>query len=148
MKQNKQIVIISGCLINYGKFLMVQRDEEECPKAHLKWEFPGGKVDFGETPEESLTREFLEETGRVIKIKELLPFSQTAYWDYDWGTQQTLCFCYLCELINDGEPKGRDHHVKDIRWFTFDEVKSLPSLPGTVKFLNLAQERFMGREDQ
>lgn len=49
-KTTKQITIFSGAVVKGDQILMVQRTEEECPEAHLKWEFPGGKVDFGETP--------------------------------------------------------------------------------------------------
>ncbi|NTU46963.1 NUDIX domain-containing protein [Candidatus Roizmanbacteria bacterium] len=86
---NKQITVIVGCLIHEGKVLLIQRNEKECPEAHLKWELPGGKIDFGETPEEALVREFLEETGRLVRVVNLLPEVRTIYWDYEWGRQQT-----------------------------------------------------------
>lgn len=137
---NRQIVIICGCLVRDSKVLLVQRDEEECPEAHLKWEFPGGKVDFGETLEESLTREFLEETGRRVRVRRIIPFTQTVYWKYDWGTQQTLCFYYLCELIKEGRPKIKDHHVRQVKWVNLEEARSLSSLPGTKEVLSLVRE--------
>jgi 8-oxo-dGTP diphosphatase len=118
---------------------MVQRDEEECKEAHMKWEFPGGKVEFGETPEESLSREFEEETGMVVKVEKMLPFVQTAYWDYAWGTQQTLCFMFLCSFMKE-VPHTKDHHVHKIEWFTFEEALKLPSLPGTSTILSLVKE--------
>lgn len=138
----KQITIFCGCLIKDNQVLLVQRDEPECKEAHLKWEFPGGKVNFGETPEQSLEREFLEETGRKVRVMELLPFVQTAYWEYDWGTQQTLCFCYLCELITDGQPKVKDHHVKQISWIDLKKAKTLPALPGTTEILDIVEEHY------
>lgn len=135
---NKQIVVFSGCVVNKNKILMVQRNEEENPKAHLKWEFPGGKVDFGETPEESLIRELKEETGRIITIKKLLPFIQTVYWDYEWGQQQTLCFVFLCELLSEGTVTD-DHHIADIKWFSITDAKQLDSLPGTREILEIIE---------
>ena len=136
---NKQITVFCGCLIRDGKILMIQRNEEECPQAHLKWEFPGGKVDYGETPQESLEREFLEETGITIKVKKLIPYIKTNYWKYEWGEQQTLCFYFICELIKEEKPKEKDHHVEKIAWIKLDEIKNLPTLPGINETLEVVK---------
>jgi mutator protein MutT len=136
---NKQITVFSGCLIQDGKVLLVQRDEEECKDAHMKWEFPGGKVDFGETPEQAIVREFEEETGYRVKVEKLLPYVATNYWDYAWGRQQTLCFVFVCNFIKEVTHK-KDHHVNKIKWFSFDEVAGLSSLPGTVEILKMAKK--------
>jgi 8-oxo-dGTP diphosphatase len=134
MKKTKQITIFSGCVIHEDKVLMVKRNEEECPEAHLKWEFPGGKVDFGETPEESVFREIFEETGVKAKIIKLLPFVNTTYWEYEWGTQQTLCFVFLCEFISQVKIE-KDHHVEEISWMETKKIMSLDCLPGTKEVL-------------
>ncbi len=131
---NKQIVIFSGCLVKDGKILMVQRDEEECEDAHMKWEFPGGKVDFGETPEQAIEREFKEETGIEVKAVKLMPYVQTVYWDYEWGKQQTICFIFICEYVKEVE-YVKDHHVNKIAWYTPDEILKLQSLPGTEEII-------------
>ena len=140
---NKQITIFSGCVVNNDKVLMAQRDEVECPEAHLKWELPGGKVDFGETPAEAVAREIWEETGRKVKVVKLLPYVQTVYWDYEWGKQQTLCFCYLRELIEDGKPQEKDHHIEKIEWIPIEKAKTLPSLPGVTEILELVTKEFV-----
>jgi 8-oxo-dGTP diphosphatase len=134
-KKTKQITVFSGCVIKGDKVLMVLRNEPECPEAHLKWEFPGGKVDFEETPEESVAREIFEETGVEVKVKELLPWVGTSYWEYEWGTQQTLCFVYVCEYISQKKVK-KDHHVEKIEWVKIVDVKKLPSLPGTYEVID------------
>lgn len=136
MQKTKQITVFSGCVIKGDKVLMVLRNEPECKEAHLKWEFPGGKVDFGETPEESVAREIFEETGVKVKVKRLIPWVGTAYWEYNWGTQQTLCFVYECEFVSQQEVE-KDHHVEKIEWVNIVEVKKLPSLPGTHEILDL-----------
>lgn len=138
MQKTKQITVFSGCVAREGKILMVLRNEPECPAAHLKWEFPGGKVDFGETPEESVAREILEETGVSVKVVKLLPRVWTSYWEYDWGTQQTLCFVYMCEFISQAKV-AKDHHVEKIDWIKIEEIEKIATLPGTnevLSFLN------------
>ncbi len=134
MKKTKQITVFSGCVVKDGKVLMSLRSEPECPAAHMKWEFPGGKADFGETPEECVAREILEETGVEVKVIKLLPEVWTSYWEYDWGTQQTLCFVYLCEFVSQTEVE-KDHHVEKIEWIKIEDIKELPSLPGSNEVL-------------
>ncbi|GEM_PF-169342 len=136
---NKQITVFSGCVIRDGKILMVQRNEPECPDAHLKWEFPGGKVQFGETAEKTVIRELEEETGVHIKINQLLPFVQTSYWNYAWGTQQTLCLVFLCTYVSEDERKP-DHHVKKVDWVDIKQIEQLDSLPGTSTIMKFAKE--------
>ncbi len=135
MAQNKSITIFSGVVLKDNQVLMTLRDEEECPDAHMKWEFPGGKCDFGETPEQSVEREIFEETGVTAKVRQLLPYVQTCYWDYDWGKQQTFCFVFVCDFIKQEEPKERDHHIAKIEWKDLKDIPNLPSLPGTNEVL-------------
>jgi 8-oxo-dGTP pyrophosphatase MutT (NUDIX family) len=65
----------------------------------LNGEFPEGKCQYGETPQEVLKREFLEETGIEVGIKALLPFIHTNYWEYSDYSQQTFCVfsLFLCQ---------------------------------------------------
>lgn len=139
-KLRKQITIFSGAVIKDGKVLMNLRTEEECPDAHMKWEFPGGKVEFGESPEEAIVREFKEETGREIKVLSLLPKIWVNYWDYPWGEQQTLCFVFICELVKDGELQQKDHQVERSEWVAFEEIDFENSLPGTMEILEIAKD--------
>lgn len=129
----KQITIFNGCLIQNGKVLLVKRSEPECPQAHLKWELPGGKVDFGETPRKALEREFFEETGYRVKALELLDIAQSSLWEYEWGIQQVLVLGFVCKLINKKQKKISDHHVEEIEWVDLERVKNLPTLPGTLE---------------
>jgi len=130
----RQITVFVGLVVRDNKILMVKRNEPEVEGAHLKWEFPGGKVDFGETPEQAIVREILEETGVSVKVKRLLPYVHTTYWDYPWGVQHTLLFGYECEFISEAERKD-DHHVDDVEWVELSKVKDRKSLPGDVEFL-------------
>lgn len=134
----KQLMVFTGVVIKNGTVLMTKRFEEECPQAHMKWELPGGKVKFGETPENALKRELLEETGVKVKIMQLLPFVQTNYWNYAWGQQQTFIFAFLCKAVREIIPK-KDHHIHTVSWIPLADVGKKDSLPGTEELITLAK---------
>ena len=114
---------------------MVRRNEPEAKGAHMRWEFPGGKVDLGKTPEQAIVREIKEETGVVCKVKRLLPTTVTTNWDYPWGIQHTLIFGFECEFVSEEERKA-DHHVDSIEWVPLNEVLNRKNLPGAKEFLD------------
>lgn len=136
-KKKKQIIVFTGILIAKGKILLSLRDEPECRRAHMKWEFPGGKPEFNELPEDCVVREFREETGCEVKVKKLIPSIITTNWDYDWGVQQTFCFVFKVKLVKQHK-RMKDHHVVDVKWFDLSEVKKLKTLPGMLEMLKLA----------
>lgn len=133
-KENRQITVFIALVVKDKKILLVKRNEPEIKEAHMKWEFPGGKADFGETPEIAIVREVREETGVNVKVKRLLPYVHTVYWDYPWGTQQTLIFGYECDFLSE-EGRLYDHHVQEVNWVPISHVKDLETLPGDKEFL-------------
>lgn len=132
-KTHKQITVIIGLVIHDGKILMVKRHEPEVPGAHLKWEYPGGKVDIGETPEQAIIREIREETGVIVDVKRLLPCVVTTNWEYPWGIQQTLIFGFECTYISE-EKRFHDHHVQNVEWVAIKKLFDRESLPGSKEF--------------
>lgn len=121
-------------VIKNGKVLMVKRNEPEVKETHLKWEIPGGKVEFKESPQEAIVREIEEETGVKTKVKRLIPEVFLQYWDYPWGVQQTLLFAYECGFVSEGQRKN-DHHVVDVEWVRLSDVKKRKRLPGVDFFI-------------
>lgn len=132
--RNRQITVIVGLVVKDGKILMVKRNEPEAKGAHLKWEIPGGKVEFNESPQEAIVREVEEETGVKTKVKKMIPEAFLQYWDYPWGVQQTLLFAYECEFVSEGQRKN-DHHVVDVEWVSISDVKKRKRLPGVDFFI-------------
>ena len=100
-------------IFDHGKLLITQRR----PDDHLPnlWEFPGGKVEPGETFQSCLVREIREELGIEISVCDLLEDLTHSYPD----KTVRLCF-YRCALIS-GEAKPI--HVQDLRWITREELK-------------------------
>ncbi|MEK9173722.1 MAG: NUDIX domain-containing protein, partial [Patescibacteria group bacterium] len=76
-KQQMAIVVIGLIKNEKGEILLQKRLDPLIPAAHEKWEFPGGRIDFGESPEEALIRETREEVGCGIRIQQLLPLVQS-----------------------------------------------------------------------
>ena len=66
----KQIEVVAAIIINDGKILCVQRNENKLPYISKKYEFPGGKMEVGETKEETIIREIFEELKIVIDVQE------------------------------------------------------------------------------
>ena len=136
-KRSDQVLISNGIVEKNGKFLMVKRDREWDEKAHNKWEIPGGKVDFGEKPGKAAVREVEEETGFMVKSPRLLENVYTHVWEYNSRMSQIVIFPYLCELEG-GEKDVSDKNVKDVDWFTREEIRELECLPGTEEMLDMA----------
>ena len=86
------------------------------------WEFPGGKVEEGETPQEALKREIMEELDTKVKIGNLIDTIE-----YDYPNFHLLMDCFWCEIVS-GELKLKEH--ENAKWLTkehLDEVEWLPA---------------------
>ena len=93
------------------------------------WEFPGGKVEPKETPEEALVREIREELGAEINIDSYLTTV-----DYNYPKFHLNMRCYLCRVIN-GELTLKEHEAA--RWLSKDELDSVAWLPADRTILPL-----------
>jgi 8-oxo-dGTP diphosphatase len=135
-KPKKQFIIIKSLVTNSeGKILLVRRKREWHTEAHNKWEFPGGKVEFGEHPEETAVRETKEESGYIVTVKSMIPKIITSKWEYPDRISQQIIICYICTL-DSGEASIDDHGVSEVEWFDISNVPSSSDcLPGTIEFL-------------
>lgn len=85
------------------------------------WEFPGGKMEAGETPEEALKREIWEELETRIVVEQ---FIQTVEWDYP--SFNLTMHCYLCH-VESGHLELKEHEAA--KWLSKDELESVIWLP-------------------
>lgn len=111
-----------------GKLLLCQRPSGK--RCEFLWEFPGGKIESGETPEEALARECKEELDIEIRTEKLV---EEVIYQYPEITV-SIGF-YFCKII-DGEPICLEH--KEIRWVGLDGLVDLPLCPADEKVLKLA----------
>ena len=92
------------------------------------WEFPGGKMEAGETPKEALVREIKEELDADISIGRLL---DTIEWDYP--TFHLTMHCFICELLSE-EIILKEH--EDAKWLAEEELDSVDWLPADVSLID------------
>ena len=96
------------------------------------WEFPGGKVEPGETPEAALVREIREELAVEISVGELLTTVE-----YDYPNFHLTMHCYLCQLTG-GELRLLEHEAA--RWLGKGELHSVEWLPADVGVIPLLEK--------
>ncbi len=119
----KRIAVVGAVLVRDGRILAAQRGEGMSLAG--RWEFPGGKIEPGETPQETLRREIVEELGCRIEIGELVARTEHAY---DFGLVDLST--YWCRLI-DGEPALTEHAA--IVWADAEELAALEWAPADVE---------------
>ena len=113
------INVVCAIIIKENKILVTQRSEKM--KLPLKWEFPGGKIESGESHTQALQREIKEEMEVSISVDE---FFMTV--DYDYTSFHLTMHCYICTLKNRNVVLN-DH--KQIVWVTLDNIKNYNWLP-------------------
>ena len=99
------------------------------------WEFPGGKMEAGETPKEALVREIKEELDADISIGRLL---DTIEWDYP--TFHLTMHCYMCSLLNDALHLN-EHEAA--RWLRANDLSSVNWLPADNQLLPLIERELL-----
>ena len=118
----KTVLVVACALINSdGRVLIAQRPEGKM-MAGL-WEFPGGKVEVGERPEESLIRELNEELGIVVKEACLAPLTFASHVYPDFHLLMPLYVCRRWEGFVEGREKQR------LKWVRPTELRNYPMPP-------------------
>lgn len=125
-------MLVTGAIIpDNGRILVAQRHNTSRFEPS-KWEFPGGKVDFSEHPEESLKRELKEEMGVDIETGPLYEVLSHVY-DNNGDIRHVVLLFYLCRII-EGKPERLD--CQDLLWVDRKEMASLPFVKGDVPLVN------------
>lgn len=117
----KTVRVVAAIIINDSKVFATQRGYGEFKDG---WEFPGGKIDAGETPEEALVREIKEELDTEVEVKELL---ETV--EYDYPKFHLSMDCFICK-IKAGELVLKEHEAS--KWLTKETLDSVEWLPADL----------------
>ena len=121
----KHIEVVAAIIRKDNKILATQRGYGDFKGL---WEFPGGKIEQGETKEQALIREIKEELKADIKVS---CFVQTI--DYDYPTFHLTMHCYFAELIN-SQIKLTEHI--GAKWLTKNELTTIEWLAADIAIVN------------
>ncbi|GLY84788.1 (deoxy)nucleoside triphosphate pyrophosphohydrolase [Actinoallomurus iriomotensis] len=113
-------LVVGAAIIAGGRLLAAQRAAP--PELAGGWEFPGGKVEPGETDEEALARECREELGVEVTIGRRV--------GEDWPLDNGYVMRVWTATITDGEPQALEH--TDLRWLGEAELFDVPWLPADL----------------
>jgi 8-oxo-dGTP diphosphatase len=113
-------LIVTAAVIRDGDAILITRRPQESRHGGM-WEFPGGKLDAGESPQECLSREILEELGLEVAVESIF---EIAYHRYEWGP--VLILAFECRVLN-----GEIRHIgiSDHRWVFPEEMRLYDILP-------------------
>ncbi|MCH1981160.1 (deoxy)nucleoside triphosphate pyrophosphohydrolase [Ruminococcus sp. OA3] len=120
----KTINVVAAIIIKNGKIFATQRGYGKFKDG---WEFPGGKIEEGETPQEALEREIKEELDTVIEVEELVDTVE-----YDYPEFHLSMKCYLCNVIQ-GTLKLCEH--KAAKWLGKEALNSVDWLPADIALI-------------
>lgn len=126
----KQIEVVGAVIIKDGLILCAQRGSTG--KLPGMWEFPGGKIEPGESAAEALVREITEELSCTIEVDE---FINKAEFEYDFGI--VILSTYYCSLLS-GEPILSEH--ENMAWLRSDELQTLEWAPADLPAVAAIQE--------
>ena len=128
--ERKHIEVVAAIISDGNRIFATQRGYGEWKDW---WEFPGGKMEPGETPEVALQREIREELATEIFVESLLTTV-----NYDYPNFHLTMHCYLCKVKN-GNLTLLEHEAA--KWLTRDELSSVKWLPAdeeVVKKINVS----------
>ncbi len=113
-------LLVTAAVISDGEKILITRRPDD--KRHPGWwEFPGGKVDPGESPEEALCREIREELDAEVQVLEIF---EVVFHRYEWGP--VLVLAYSCRLLTSAI---RNLGVAEHRWIYPSELQEFSILP-------------------
>lgn len=125
----KTIEVVAAIIIRNGEVFATQRGYGEWQGW---WEFPGGKMEKGESPQEALKREIREELDAEIEVGELL---ETVEWDYP--TFHLTMHCFVCSLVS--ESLHLNEHEASA-WLSKNTLRSVKWLPADEGLLDKIAE--------
>ena len=126
----KQIEVVAAIISKGDKIFATQRGYGDFKDW---WEFPGGKMEVGESPEEALRREIREELSTEISVDEYI-----CTVEYDYPEFHITMHCYFCSLVTDALHLN-EHEAA--RWLAKNELDRVKWLPADVLVVNEINKR-------
>jgi 8-oxo-dGTP diphosphatase len=115
-------IVTAAAMVRDGKVLIAQR--EAGSHMGLRWEFPGGKLEPDEDPEECIVREIKEELDLDIEVIDIYKVVKFKYEEKD-----ILLLCYLCKILSG---KGKPLECNDFKWVERDKLSEYEFVPADL----------------
>ena len=126
----KTVRVVAAIIIEKGKVFATQRGYGEFKDG---WEFPGGKIEPGETPEEAVVREIKEELDTEVKAIELFDTVE-----YDYPKFHLSMDCFICKILS-GDLVLKEHEAA--KWLTRETLDSVEWLPADQGLIAQIEKR-------
>ena len=124
----KKVEVVAAIVVFENKILCVQRGENKLDYISKKYEFPGGKMEVGETKEETIKREILEELNMKIEVQEEFITVTHQYPDFILTMHSFICKCYSPALT-------LTEHI-DYKWLKKDDLENLDWAAADIPIVN------------
>jgi 8-oxo-dGTP diphosphatase len=134
LKKNPTLLfVVAVALVRVDGLILLQKRPEGRDMAGL-WEFPGGKLEDGEKPEEALVRELAEELGIEVERTDLRP---ACFASAPLGEKNLLLCLYICHAWR-GVAEAREG--QELGWFDIDTMRTLPMPPADLPLIELLEK--------
>lgn len=127
----KSIEVVAGIIEDNHKIFATQRGYGEFKGA---WEFPGGKIEPGESREQALARELKEELSIDVSVGDYL-----CSVNHDYPNFHLLMHCFFCKIIG-GKPTLLEH--ESAKWLGFQDFRSVEWLPADLSVIDILEKQF------
>ncbi len=124
----KIVRVVAAIIIENGKVFATQRGYGEFKDG---WEFPGGKIEADETPEEAIVREIKEELDTEVEVVKLLDTVE-----YDYPNFHLSMDCFICK-IKSGDLVLKEHEAA--KWLTRETLRSVDWLPADLGLIEVIE---------
>ena len=128
----KNIKVVAAIMIENNKIFATQRGYGDFKDG---WEFPGGKIEKGETPEEALIREIKEELDTTINVNKKIDTVE-----YDYPNFHLSMDCFICNIL-EGNLVLKEHEAS--KWLSKDELYSVDWLPADKEIIEKIEDYMM-----
>ena len=127
----KHVTVAAAIIVDDGKIFATQRGYGKFKDG---WEFPGGKIEQGETPQQAAKREVMEELDTEIEVGELFDTVE-----YDYPDFHLTMYCFFCTVIS-GDLVLKEHQAA--RWLTGETLDSVEWLPADIDLIEKLKTDF------
>ena len=125
----KTVRVVAAIIGTDGKIFATQRGYGDLKGG---WEFPGGKIEAGETPQQALKREVMEELDAEVSVGDLIDTIE-----YDYPTFHLSMDCFWCKIIS-GDLVLKEHEAA--KWLSKDRLESVEWLPADITLIDAIRE--------